>query len=67
MFRFKHHDSMLTGTVSKVDSDGLWIDASRVAESMQHDLAWGPMVRELKNPVLFVPFSSLMFLMAAQE
>jgi hypothetical protein len=66
-FRLKHNQLMFTGTVSKVENEGLWIDATNVVSTMQNDIAWGPMVAAIQAPVIFVPFSSLMFLIAAQE
>lgn len=67
LFRLKHHTSMYSGTVSKVEAEGIWIDASFVVSAMKQDAVWAPMVADVKNPVIFVPFSSLQFLIAAQE
>jgi hypothetical protein len=58
---------MFPGTVSKVEETGIWIDASNVVSTMMNDVAWGPMVSSVRNPVIFVPFASLQFLIAAQE
>jgi len=67
LFRLKHHPPMFSGTVSKVEDHGLWTDASQVVSTTQNDVAWGPLVTTLSNPVIFVPFSSLQFLIASQE
>jgi hypothetical protein len=66
-FRLKHHAPMFSGTVSKVETEGIWIDASHVVSTMLNDLAWAPLIASIPQPVIFVPFSALMFLIAAQE
>lgn len=66
-FRLKHNPPMFSGIVSKVDTEGIWIDASQVVDTMLNDIAWAPLVATISHPVIFVPFSSLMFLIAAQE
>ena len=40
LFRIAHHPPMFSGTVSKVEAEGLWIDASFVLQTMQIDASW---------------------------
>jgi hypothetical protein len=37
---------MFSGTVSKVETGGLWIDAANMISTMLDDLAWAPLIAD---------------------
>jgi hypothetical protein len=52
---------MFLGTVRNVENDGFWIDAPDVLPELR-SLSWTNLVDHIQKPVLFVPTSSLDFL-----
>jgi len=56
-----------SGVVRFVENDGFWIDSPSLIGQMYADQAWKPEVERIQHPVLFVPSSSLMYLIAAKE
>ena len=56
-----------SGVVRLVEADGFWIDSPPLIAQMYADQAWKPQVERIQDPVLFVPTSSLMYLIAAKE
>jgi len=55
------------GTVKHVETDGLWIDSPNLVGQIQEDQAWGPMIKKISKPLIFVPISALMFVIAAND
>jgi hypothetical protein len=56
------------GVVRKVENDGLWIEAPALVAEMRRDSSWRPLVDKFEGvPVLFVPTTSLMYLIASKE
>jgi hypothetical protein len=53
--------------VVETDGSGFWIEAPQLLSEWQQDSAWAETVSKIQTPVLFVPTSSLMFLVATQE
>jgi hypothetical protein len=66
-FRFVGSDLVHIGVVRSVENDGFWIESPEFIAQMQADRYWGPTVAQIRTPVLFVPTSSLMFLIVTQE
>ena len=66
-FRFLNERQAFSGTVRKVESSGFWIECSQMIDQMTADLGWGAAVQNIGAPVIFVPTSSLMYLIAAKE
>jgi hypothetical protein len=55
------------GIVRLVESDGFWIESQQLGDELRADLARGPAIQTIQNPVIFVPTSSLMFLVASKD
>ena len=66
-FRLVGSNRVHSGVVKLAESDGFWIESEQVLGELQQDHGWGPAVAQIQTPVLFVPTSSLMFLVATQE
>jgi ferredoxin-fold anticodon binding domain-containing protein len=66
-FRLIDSNRIHIGVVKVVEDDGFWIDSAPMIGEMLEDSSWKRAVSEIQKPVLFVPTSSLMFLIAAQE
>ncbi len=56
-----------SGVVRFVEDDGFWIESPSLIGEMVADQAWKTPVGSIQTPVLFVPTSSLMYLIAAKE
>ncbi len=56
-----------SGVVRYVEDDGFWIESPSLIGEMTADRAWTSHVDRIQTPVLFVPTSSLMYLIATQE
>jgi hypothetical protein len=56
-----------SGVVRFVENDGFWIESPSLIGQMYADQAWKPEVERIQDPVLFVPTSSLIYLIAAKE
>jgi hypothetical protein len=56
-----------SGVVRFVEDDGFWIESPSLIGQMYADQAWKPHIERIQDPVLFVPTSSLMYLIAAKE
>ena len=56
-----------SGIVRFVEDDGFWIESPPMIAQMSADQAWKPYVEHIQAPVVFVPTSSLMYLIAAKE
>lgn len=67
IFRFRDEVEVYAGVVKVVESDGFWIESPQLIGQMAADSAWKRHVEQVRDPVLFVPTSSLMFLIATQE
>jgi hypothetical protein len=57
------------GVVKYVEDDGFWISAPDLILELQNDKAWGrPLAKmETQTPILFVPTTSLDYLIASEE
>jgi hypothetical protein len=57
------------GVVKHVEDDGFWIEAPTLMTVLAADAAWGTIVSGLgaKNPVFFLPTSSLEYLIVPDE
>ncbi|PYX63693.1 MAG: hypothetical protein DMG74_15975 [Acidobacteria bacterium] len=66
-FRLLNSNRVNIGVVLHAENDGFWIDSPHLVGELQQDLGWGQTVTQIQTPVLFVPTSSLMFLLATQE
>jgi len=67
IFRFRDEAEVHAGVVKAVENDGFWIESPQLIAQMAADSAWKRHVEQVQDPVLFVPTSSLMFLIATQE
>jgi hypothetical protein len=67
VFRLIHSDRIYSGFILNVESDGFWIEAPHLIGEMQQDRGWGPVVGPIQTPVLFVPTSSLLYLITSKE
>jgi len=67
VFRFLNSAGVYAGVVKLVEADGFWIESPALIEQMRDDAAWKPEVQPIDAPVFFVPTSSLMYLIVAQE
>ena len=53
----------LGGNVANVESDGLWIEGSQFA----NELTTSGLSLDLKSPIVFVPFSSLAWILTEKD
>jgi hypothetical protein len=67
IFRFRDEVQVYAGVVKVVESNGFWIESPQLIGQMAADSAWKRHVEQVRDPVLFVPTSSLMFLITTQE
>jgi hypothetical protein len=67
VFRLVDSDRIYRGFVRNVESDGVWIETPHLIGEMQQDRGWGPVVGPIQTPILFVPTSSLLYLIASEE
>ena len=58
---------LFSGTVKFVESDGFWIESPPLIGQLKEDSAWKAAVDGIQGAVLFIPTSSLMYLIAAKE
>jgi hypothetical protein len=56
-----------SGIVRFVEDDGFWIESPPLVSEMYADQTWKTQVERIQDPVLFVPTSTLMYLIAAKE
>ena len=66
-FRLVGSTRVHIGIVRLVESDGFWIESPHLQGELQQDAVWAPAIATIQSPVLFVPTSSLMFLIAPNE
>lgn len=66
-FRLIGAPSINIGVVQSIESDGFWIQSPQLINELQQDRSWGPAVAQIQIPVLFVPTSSLVYLIAAKD
>jgi hypothetical protein len=66
MFRFRE-GGIYSGTVNAVDDDGIWVDCPKLVAELSEDQVWGKLVKQasLSKPVIFLPHSSLMYLITS--
>lgn len=67
VFRLAETKHVYPGTVAAVERDGLWIESPEMMNQLRGDMSWGFTVRELKQPLIFIPNSALMYLMVEKE
>ena len=65
-FRLLGSNLVNVGSVQLVEEDGFWIESPQLLGQLQRDAAWGPALKTIQEPVLFVPISSLMFLIVSK-
>ena len=63
------HAGVYPGVLKYVEPDGsgFWIESPKLLGEILRDSAWKEEVEGVKIPVLFVPASSLMYLIAGAE
>ena len=61
------HAGIYPGIVKLVEDDGFWIESPLLLDQMANDQVWKAQVERIPTPVLFVPTSSLMYLIATKE
>jgi hypothetical protein len=67
-FRLVGSNRIHIGIVKLIEKDGgLWIESPPLIGELLMDEASKRTVGEIQKPIVFVPFSSLMFLIATQE
>lgn len=67
VFRFVGPSNVYSGKIVDVEERGVWIDSSAILNELKHDELWKKQVVNVQGrAVFFVPFSSLLFLMASQ-
>ena len=67
VFRLTAIPGVYSGEVRLVEDDGFWIESSSLVSEMRSDKAWGVLLAKTQDPVLFVPMTSLLYLIAAKE
>ena len=67
IFRLIGLQSVYAGIVRNVEAAGFWIEAPTLIGEMQRDAAWGTSVERVETPLVFVPRTSLMYLIAAKD
>ncbi len=67
VFRLAETKHVYPGKVVAVEPDGLWLESPEMMNQLKGDMSWGFAVRELKQPLIFVPNSALMYLMVEKE
>jgi hypothetical protein len=67
VFRLLNAGDVYSGVVRFVEDDGFWIESPPLIGQISANEAWTPHVEHIQAPVVFVPTSSLMYLIAAQE
>lgn len=66
-FRFLNEHQPFFGIVRKVESSGFWIECSQMIDQMRVGMSWNAAVQNIEAPLIFVPTSSLMYLIAPKE
>jgi hypothetical protein len=66
VFRLLNAGDVYSGVVRFVEDDGFWIESPPLIGQISANEAWTH-VEHIQAPVVFVPTSSLMYLIAAQE
>jgi hypothetical protein len=67
VFRLFNSAMIYSGVVRFGEDDGFWIESPPLIGQLYADQAWSTPVERIQDPVLFVPTSSLMYLIAAKE
>ncbi len=67
VFRLADTKHVYPGLVAAVEPDGIWIESPEMMNQLRGDMSWGFTVRELKNPLVFIPNSALMYLMVEKD
>jgi hypothetical protein len=68
LIRFVGNASIFHAIVKNVEANGLWAEMpSMVGQLAAADLGWQRMIQNIREPVFFVPFSSVTFLIAVKE
>ena len=67
VFRLLNVWEVYSGVVRFVEDDGFWIESPPLISQISANEAWTPHVKHIQAPIVFVPTSSLMYLIAAQE
>lgn len=67
IFRLAETKHVYPGKVVAVEPDGLWLESPEMMNQLRGDMSWGFTVRELKQPLIFVPNSGFMYIMVEKE
>jgi hypothetical protein len=67
VFRLLNAREVYSGVVRFVEDDGFWIESPPLIGQISAEEAWTPHVKHTQAPIVFVPTSSLMYLIATQE
>ena len=67
VFRLAETKHVYPGKVIAVEHDGLWLESPEMMNQLRGDMSWGFTVRELKQPLIFIPNSALMYIMVEKE
>lgn len=64
VFRLISMPRIYSGTVKIIEPDGFWIESPDMVAEMLEDDGWKKVVGGVQAPILFVPTSSLYYLIA---
>lgn len=68
LYRLAGAPSVYIGRVRNTEERGVWLEGGTLIEELRRDPAWKPLVENMKgSPEIFVPFSSLVFLLVEKE
>ena len=54
------------GVVTNVEPRGVWIEAPSMINEMTRDASWTSLIANVNKPIIFVPFSSIAFLITVK-
>ena len=54
------------GVVTNVEPRGVWIEAPSMINALAQDAAWASLMASINEPIIFVPFSGLAFLIGVK-
>lgn len=68
LYRLTGAANVYIGRVRNTEERGVWLEGGTLIEDLHRDAAWKPLIDNIKgSPEIFVPFSSLVFLLVEKE
>jgi hypothetical protein len=67
VFRLVNLSTAYVGTVRGVENDGFWIESPTLIGQLRSDMAWKTLIEQVEKPLILVPTSSLMYLIASDQ